>query len=176
MGKNGTIVPLPAVQRGPNGLFVDVVGSDDVARMRTATVRQSRDGEALVASGPKGDERVVTDGQSDPTNGAKVAVVTRRRRTRGAELDFGQRRAASVKLWSGFIRRHIATIMQMTAVGAGGMLGFQRSPVAALPTVDVPTIQVRASLPSADHGGSSRHAAETAVRSSSCSRAGCGRR
>lgn len=40
--------------------------------------------------------------------------------------------------------------MLMIAVSAGGVLGFRRLPVAAVPAVDVPTIQVTASLPGAD--------------------------
>ena len=74
--RNGTSVLHTAVQQGPDGLFVYVVGNDDVARMRAVTVVQSRSGEALLGSGVEGGERVVTDGQYGLTDGSKVAIVT----------------------------------------------------------------------------------------------------
>lgn len=74
--RSATTVPHTAVQQGPDGLYVYVVGADDVVRMRTVTVDQSRDGEALVGSGLKGGERVVTDGMYGLTDGARVAVVS----------------------------------------------------------------------------------------------------
>lgn len=46
--------------------------------------------------------------------------------------------------------RPIATIMLMIAISALGLASYRRLPVAALPTVDTPTIQVTASLPGAD--------------------------
>ncbi len=51
---------------------------------------------------------------------------------------------------SGFIRRPIATSLLMVAVVALGILGYRQLPVAALPSVDLPTIQVSAQLPGAD--------------------------
>lgn len=74
--RNGTTVPLNAVQQGPNGLYVYIVDAADSARMRAVTVKQSRDGEALLDSGVKGGERVVTDGQYALKEGAKIAVVS----------------------------------------------------------------------------------------------------
>ena len=55
-----------------------------------------------------------------------------------------------MSLSSGFIKRPIATIMLMIAISAIGVVSYRRLPVAALPTVDTPTIQVTASLPGAD--------------------------
>jgi len=55
-----------------------------------------------------------------------------------------------MNLSSGFIRRPIATIMLMVAVSLLGVASYRQLPVAALPTVDTPTIQVTASLPGAD--------------------------
>ena len=51
---------------------------------------------------------------------------------------------------SGFIRRPIATALLMVAIVALGVVGYLSLPVAALPSVDFPTIQVTAQLPGAD--------------------------
>src|ERR1700758_5432240 len=48
-----------------------------------------------------------------------------------------------------FIRRPIATVLLMAALLAGGIVGYNLLPVAALPNVDFPTITVSASLPGA---------------------------
>ena len=51
---------------------------------------------------------------------------------------------------SGFIRRPVATSLLMVAIIALGIIGYQSLPVAALPNIDSPTIQVTAQLPGAD--------------------------
>ncbi len=51
---------------------------------------------------------------------------------------------------SGFIRRPVATSLLMVAVIALGVAGYFQLPVAALPNIDFPTIQVTAQLPGAD--------------------------
>jgi hydrophobe/amphiphile efflux-1 (HAE1) family protein len=48
-----------------------------------------------------------------------------------------------------FIRRPIATALLMAALFVGGVIGYNLLPVAALPTVDFPTLQVTATLPGA---------------------------
>jgi hydrophobe/amphiphile efflux-1 (HAE1) family protein len=48
-----------------------------------------------------------------------------------------------------FIRRPIATALLMAALLVGGIIGYNLLPVAALPTVEYPTISVTASLPGA---------------------------
>ena len=49
-----------------------------------------------------------------------------------------------------FIARPVATFLIMLALLVGGVVGYYLLPVAALPTVDFPTISVSASLPGAD--------------------------
>jgi multidrug efflux pump subunit AcrB len=48
-----------------------------------------------------------------------------------------------------FVRRPIATALLMAALLVGGIIGYNLLPVAALPSVDFPTISVSASLPGA---------------------------
>jgi hydrophobe/amphiphile efflux-1 (HAE1) family protein len=55
-----------------------------------------------------------------------------------------------VNLSSPFIRRPIATALLMVAIVLLGVIGYELLPVAALPEVDFPTIQVTAQLPGAD--------------------------
>ncbi len=48
-----------------------------------------------------------------------------------------------------FIRRHVATTLITLGVTAAGMIAFKQLPVASLPQVDFPTINVKANLPGA---------------------------
>jgi multidrug efflux pump len=54
-----------------------------------------------------------------------------------------------VNLSEPFIRRPVATVLFMVAVVLLGILGYQRLPVAALPAVDFPTIEVSTVYPGA---------------------------
>jgi HAE1 family hydrophobic/amphiphilic exporter-1 len=55
-----------------------------------------------------------------------------------------------VNLSRGFITRPIATALLMVAVVALGIVSYRLLPVAALPNIDTPTIQVTAQMPGAD--------------------------
>src|SRR6202162_1568652 len=55
-----------------------------------------------------------------------------------------------MNLSAGFIRKPIATSLLMVAIVLLGIIGYELLPVAALPEVDSPTIQVTAQLPGAD--------------------------
>src|SRR4029077_1395438 len=57
---------------------------------------------------------------------------------------------AAVNLSSPFIRKPIATSLLMVGIVLLGAIGYELLPVAALPDVDSPTIQVTAQLPGAD--------------------------
>jgi len=66
-------VPTVAVQNGQQGQFVFVVASDKTVTVRPVTVSRTRGDLAVVASGLKTGETVVTDGQLRLTPGARVA-------------------------------------------------------------------------------------------------------
>lgn len=67
-----TVIPAPAVQRGPNGTFVYVVNEDKTVALRPVQVDLIQGPLAVVQSGVKAGERVVTDGQNQLRAGAKV--------------------------------------------------------------------------------------------------------
>ncbi len=60
---NAVVVPTEAVQLGPEGSYVYVVGADSKAVMRAVTSGASEAGMTLIESGVKVGEMVVTDGQ-----------------------------------------------------------------------------------------------------------------
>jgi multidrug efflux system membrane fusion protein len=70
------VVPTSAVQRGPNGTFVYVVGDNDTVSARPVTVTQQNDTEAVIATGVRSGERVVTTGFASLAEGARVTVST----------------------------------------------------------------------------------------------------
>jgi membrane fusion protein, multidrug efflux system len=72
---NALTVPLAAVQQGPNGSFVYVVGPDNKVSARAITVGQSRGGQAVLNKGVSANETVVVAGQYRLSEGATVQVV-----------------------------------------------------------------------------------------------------
>jgi len=74
--KNALTVPDRAIQRGPNGLFVYVVGADDRAVTRPVTLaHEDADADiAVVAKGLSEGEKVVTVGHFGLQPGARVAI------------------------------------------------------------------------------------------------------
>lgn len=57
------VVPSQAVQTGPNGQYVYVIGDDSLAELRGIQVQRADGQRAIVASGLQPGERVVTSGQ-----------------------------------------------------------------------------------------------------------------
>eukprot|EP01037_Dinobryon_pediforme_P002008 gene2008-2046_t len=68
-------IPSAAVQRGPAGLFVYVVKSDQTVAPRPIDVVQDTGVISVVTKGLADDETVVLSGQSRLNNGAKVAAT-----------------------------------------------------------------------------------------------------
>ncbi len=60
---NAMIIPVTAVNRGPNGLFVFVVGANNKVAMRPIAVSWTQGSTAVIKSGVRAGETVVTDGQ-----------------------------------------------------------------------------------------------------------------
>jgi membrane fusion protein, multidrug efflux system len=66
------VVPVDAVQRGPNGLYAYVVGKDDKVTMRGIKVSQEGQQLSVVTQGLSPGENVVTEGQDRLREGALV--------------------------------------------------------------------------------------------------------
>ena len=72
--KGALVVPAAAVQRGPQGTFVYLVGDGDRADLRVVTVERIEGELALIAKGLVPGERVVREGQSQLRPGARLAL------------------------------------------------------------------------------------------------------
>jgi len=72
--KDALAVPDQAVQRGPDGRFVYVVGSDNRAVTRPVTLAHEGADVAIIAKGLSEGEKVVTFGQFGLQPGARVAI------------------------------------------------------------------------------------------------------
>ncbi|WP_456856592.1 efflux RND transporter periplasmic adaptor subunit [Bradyrhizobium sp. USDA 4501] len=73
--KNALTVPLTAVQQGPNGVFVYVIGPDHKVTVRQVVAGQSRAGKVLIEQGLSPNETVVTAGQYRLSAGTTVELV-----------------------------------------------------------------------------------------------------
>lgn len=70
--RGSTVVPSPAVQRGPQGPFAYVLKPDNTVELRQLKVAQIRAGEALIDEGVNVGERVVVEGQYKLQPGSRV--------------------------------------------------------------------------------------------------------
>jgi len=71
--KDALVVPAAAVQRGPQGTFVYVVGRDQTAALKNVQIGPSIADLAIVTGGVSPGEQVVVEGQNQLRPGAKVA-------------------------------------------------------------------------------------------------------
>ncbi|MBS0250026.1 MAG: efflux RND transporter periplasmic adaptor subunit [Proteobacteria bacterium] len=72
--KDVTVVATEAVQRGPDGTYVFVIGPDNTAQMRAVTITRQDDKFAVIADGIKPGDKVVTSGFSRLKDGSTVSV------------------------------------------------------------------------------------------------------
>lgn len=95
------VVPTAAVQRGPAGAFVYVIGDDNIVNARPVTVTQQNETIAVIASGITVEDQVVTTGFANLSEGARIAIskdyqaptpdlAPRKRRPRRGEAGGGQ--------------------------------------------------------------------------------------
>lgn len=68
------VVPTAAIQRGPDGAFVYVIGADQKVAIRPVSVTQQNDVDAVIAQGLAAGETVVTAGFGRLKDGAEVKV------------------------------------------------------------------------------------------------------
>ena len=69
-----TVVPAPALQRGPQGTFVFLVNADQTATVRPVTVGEIQGGEASIKTGLSPGELVVVDGADRLREGTRVEL------------------------------------------------------------------------------------------------------
>ena len=72
---NALVVPLDAVQQGPQGQYVFVVGPDHKVAVQPVSVRETLNGEALIDRGLSAGDTVVARGQYRLTPGAVVTLA-----------------------------------------------------------------------------------------------------
>ena len=72
---DGLTVAASAVQQGPNGPYLYVIGSDQAVQIRPVTVGQISQGQALITSGLASGETIVVAGQSRLQPGMHVQVL-----------------------------------------------------------------------------------------------------
>jgi multidrug efflux system membrane fusion protein len=72
MRHDGLTIPASAVQQGPNGSYVWVIGSDETVQTRGVVVSQISEGQALVDSGLQANEKIVAEGQYRLVAGTRV--------------------------------------------------------------------------------------------------------
>ena len=70
------VVPIAAVQDGPDGQFVYIVNDDSTVALRPVTVKPGEDRQAVISSGVSAQERVVLSGFGRLTDGSKVEVAS----------------------------------------------------------------------------------------------------
>jgi membrane fusion protein, multidrug efflux system len=70
------VVPTAAVQLGPDGNFAYVIRDDNTVTLRHLTVRQQDDRQAVIVSGLRGSESVVTTGFGRLADGSRVEVAS----------------------------------------------------------------------------------------------------
>jgi multidrug efflux system membrane fusion protein len=68
------VVPTAAAQRGPNGTFVYVVNEGNTVSVRPVTVSQQDDVQAVITSGLRSSERVVTSGFAQLSEGTRITI------------------------------------------------------------------------------------------------------
>jgi len=69
-----TVIPSPAIQRGPQGTFVYVVKADQTATVRPVAIGEVQEGEASVKTGLLPGELVVVDGAERLREGTRLEL------------------------------------------------------------------------------------------------------
>ena len=78
--RNAVIVPLVAIQRGPTGTFVYLVGADSKVSVRGVKLGLTEGNDVTIDDGLKPGDVVVVDGAEKLAEGMSVTVRQRARR------------------------------------------------------------------------------------------------
>ena len=137
------MVPDDAVQHGANGLYAYTVNPDNKAELHQIKVTYSMDGRSVVDKGLSPGQQVITAGQYKVSAGHAGEHRGRQLRCSASQGQAGMSDGISAP----FIRYPIGTSLLMAGILFVGLVAYPLLPVAPLPQVDFPTIQVTASLP-----------------------------
>jgi len=74
--RNVTIIPTPAIQRGPQGTYVYVMHADNTVKIQPVTVALSASNQVGISNGLQPGDVVVTDGTDKLQEGSKVEPHT----------------------------------------------------------------------------------------------------
>ena len=72
--RGATVIPAPAIQRGPQGTFVYVVKTDRTATVRPVTIDEIQGGDASIKTGLSSGDLVVVDGADRLREGTRVEL------------------------------------------------------------------------------------------------------
>ena len=137
--KDAVTIPPVAVQRGPDGLYVWIIKPDKTVEQRPVDAQTVNDKTAIVSKGLNtGEQR---RGRGPVATGRRHARQYPACRARAAGGGLAPMNISEI-----FIRRPIATSLLMAALALVGIVAFPLLPVAPLPQVDFPTINVTATL------------------------------
>src|SRR5262245_31673929 len=70
--KDAVVVPMVAIQRGPQGTYVYAVGPDKTAQMKPVTIAMTEGEVAVIGKGLAGGEQVIVEGQNQVRPGGRV--------------------------------------------------------------------------------------------------------
>jgi multidrug efflux system membrane fusion protein len=70
--RNLTLIPTPAIQRGPQGTYVYAAGNDNIAKIRIVTIAQTRGDTVGLSAGLNPGDIVVIDGADKLQDGSKI--------------------------------------------------------------------------------------------------------
>ena len=73
--KDAIVVPPAAIQRGPRGPYVFLLGNDNTAKRQPVTVGYEDEAVSVVATGLTLNDKVVIDGASRLSDGSKVSIA-----------------------------------------------------------------------------------------------------
>ena len=93
--KNVTVVPLVAVQEGPDGPYVFLATNDQKVEMRKVAVIETRGQEAAIATGVTPGDRVVIEGQGALRDGSLIRETVRASETSDATRAAGTQASRS---------------------------------------------------------------------------------
>ena len=152
------------IQRGVPGTFVYLINADSTVSVRPVKLGVTDGDRVEVLSGLAPGDRIVIDGADKLRDGAKINMRSEADPTQAAPAQAparpakksggGKKRRSeggqqTMNPSQPFILRPVATTLLMIAIMLSGMLAFRFLPVAALPEVDYPTIQVQTFYPGA---------------------------